>query len=256
VALRVSISVAMVLRDYTLDGERIDRMSLLKVLLSRFITHLQGARMGIIIYGEHAYTLVPPTRDAALLRAMVARIRSTVAGRYNALGEALALALREADVDAAKHRERDVDTSGRQRVLVLLSAGGVGTGGIDPRAAAGLIAEQGLALYTVVLGAPDPGSGEARDSGLIYRPAGTKLLASLAAIGGGLSFTATDRSAIEQALATIRTRELKPIQTLAEHRYLPLYPWPLLGGLLLLTLSGLASAYASTHANAHSGAGQ
>ena len=38
----VDTSVSMILRDYVLDGQRVDRMSLIKELLDRFIQKLEG----------------------------------------------------------------------------------------------------------------------------------------------------------------------------------------------------------------------
>jgi len=223
IAFIVDSSVAMVLRDYSLDGQRLDRMSLLKALLTRFIDQLQGERMAVIVYGEHAYTLVPPSPDPALLRAMVERIQTTMAGRFSATGEAIALALRELN-DSPSATPTDQQT-GRHRVLILLSAGGTPTGDIDAIAAAQLAREQHIPLYTVIIGAAHADAAEQRNSGLIYRPAGIELLNTLAEITDANSFTATDSDAIEQALQAIRQRESRPQASTINHRHQPLYLW-------------------------------
>ena len=245
----VDSSVAMVLRDYSLDGQRLDRMSLLKALLRRFIDRLQGERIAVIVYGEHAYTLVPPSRDPALLRAMVARIQTTMAGRFSATGEAIALALRElsqpntsASTSAGTNSpslSAGQNADPRHQVIILLSAGGTPTGDIDARAAAKLVREQRIPLYTISIGAEHADAAEPRSTGLIYQPAGIQLLDTLANITGARRYTATDSAAIEQALQAIQQREGRPRPSATDHHRQALYPWPLLAGLLLLTLGSL-----------------
>ena len=81
----VDASVSMILRDYVLNGERIDRMSLLKGVLDSFIENLKGEKMSIIVFGDQAFTLVPLTSDQYLLQRMLSRVQATIAGRFNAI---------------------------------------------------------------------------------------------------------------------------------------------------------------------------
>ena len=144
----VDASVSMILRDYILNGERIDRMSLLKGVLDNFIENLKGEKMSIIVFGDQAFTLVPLTSDQYLLRRMLSRVQATIAGRFNAIGDAIALAVKQ----ATKNQEQTGNTN-RKRVLVLLTDADQPTGSIDPLIAAELAKNAKLPLYTIAIGA-------------------------------------------------------------------------------------------------------
>ncbi|MGD8743470.1 MAG: VWA domain-containing protein [Granulosicoccaceae bacterium] len=221
----VDTSVSMILRDYVLDGERIDRLSLLKGLLDRFAQGLQGERLAVIVFGDQAYTLVPLTRDQHLIRRMLTRIETTMAGRNSAVGDGIALAVKE----AGEH-------PGRQQLLVLLTSAHQPVGKISPRAAAALAKQAGLPLYTIAIGAASYSAEEQRISGLIYHPADVALLQQLAAHTGAKSYQAGDSLALEQAIADIEQAEYNLGESAPRYYRESLYHWPLLLGLLILSM--------------------
>ncbi len=229
VVLLVDTGVAMVLRDYLLDGRRVSRLALLKSLLDRFVQKLAGQRVAVIVFGATAATYVPLTPDTRLVRRMLARLRPTLAGRFSAIGEAVALAVREAG-----------DAPRRRRVLVLFSDVHQPTGRIAPSAAAALAAEARLPLYTVAIGATDYAAEEHRRSGLLYHPVNRSLLSALATRTGARSYLARDGQALAAAIADIDQRERQALKGPPRYRLEPLYPWPLLAGILLLALLPLA----------------
>jgi Ca-activated chloride channel family protein len=224
----VDASVSMNLRDYVLNGQRIDRMSLLKAVLDRFVQQLPGERMAIVVFGDSAYTLVPLTRDHELLRRQLARIETTVAGRFNAIGDAIALGVKQAEAQPK-----------RRRVLVLLTDADQPTGAIEPRAAAELARAAGLPLYTVAIGASGAEAAEQRNAGLIYQPVDTALLASLAQRTGARSYQAGDTHALQQAIADISRLESNVRKLPPRYVQQPLYHWPLLLALALVLLTPL-----------------
>lgn len=224
----VDTSVSMVLRDYVLDGKRIDRMSLLKGLLDRFVQQLRGERISIIVFGDAAYTLVPLTRDQSLVRRMLSRIETTIAGRSSVVGEGIALAVKEAG-----------EQSDRRRILVLLTDAALPIGDITPQTAAELATREKLPLYTIAIGAGSFAAEEQRNAGLIYQPADLKLLQSLAQHTGARSYQAGSSETLQQAIADIERREKNPGKVMPRYYQQPLYTWPLILGLAILSLSQL-----------------
>jgi Ca-activated chloride channel family protein len=232
----VDTSLSMVLRDYILNERRVERISLLKNLLKQFVRNLKGERISIIVFGETANTLVPLTQDRQLLAQMISRISAGMVGRYNALGDAIALAVREAGVARR-----------RSQILVLFTDAGQHTGNIEPQAAAQLAAEAGLPLYTIAIGAATPeGEEQRRYSGLLYQPVDMILLNALAEITQGNSYQAGDSNTLQQTIADI-TRHKENIAD-QQVRYVrePLYMWPLALGLLLFTLTQILRVLRST----------
>ncbi len=229
----VDTGVSMILRDYLLDGQRVARITLLKGLLDRFVQKLHGERIGVVVFGEAAYTFVPLSRDSQLVRRMLSRIETGMAGRFKAMGEAIALAVRDSR-----------DNPERKRLLILFTDANQTSGRITPQAAADLAAEASLPLYTVAIGAASYAAEEQRKTGLIYHPVDRALLDDLARRTGAQSYHATDPAALEKAITDIDQRE-KNLRA-AEPRFyrMALYPWPLLTGLLLLVLRSLSGLLA------------
>jgi Ca-activated chloride channel family protein len=220
--LLVDVSVSMVIADYALDGERVDRLSMAKRLLDGFVASLDGERVGLVVVGSPSAVWVPPTRDHAVVRQALGRLELTLAGRNAAIGDALIL--------TAEHL-RDSP----QRIAVLVSDGNGWVGRHTPEAGAEGLRAAGVTLYAIGVGAKDAGGAERRPGNLIYEPADMALLERISRATGGMAFHATDSGAMAEILATLRTRHqtdppLEDGPRLAQ----ALYPWPLGAALLLL----------------------
>jgi Ca-activated chloride channel family protein len=221
----VDASVSMLLRDYILDGQRIDRMSFLKSFLDRFVQQLEDDRISVVVFGDSAYTMLPLTDDLALTRRMLTRLKTTMAGRFNALGEAVTLAVKQS-----------ASAPQRRRVLVLFTDADESTDSISPYAAAELAREAGLPLYTIAIGASSYDAAEEELAGLIYHPANIDLLKDLAGITGAKNYQAGNEKALEAAITDINKREKYKKEVVPRYFTVPLYPIPLLAGLLVLSL--------------------
>ncbi|MEA1888574.1 MAG: VWA domain-containing protein [Pseudomonadota bacterium] len=229
----VDASVSMLLRDYVLDGGRIDRMSFLKSFLDRFVQRLEDDRISVIVFGESAYTFVPLTDDLSLTRRMLSRIKTTMAGRFNALGEAIALAVKQANDETNNEASHKTD---RRRVLIVFTDAGDSTDSISPVAAAKLAKESGLAMYTIAIGAASYDAAEEELAGLIYHPADIVLLKKMAELTGAKSYQAGDEQALENAIQDIDLREKYKKELAPRYYSIALFPIPLITGLLILSL--------------------
>ena len=230
----VDASVSMILRDYVLDGERIDRMTLLKAVLDEFIRKLKGERMSIIVFGDNAYTLVPLTSDQALLRNMLARIQATMAGRFNAMGDGIALAVKQATTTTNETK--------RKKVLVLLTDADQPTGEISPVVAAQLAKKEKLPLYTIAIGATHLDAEEKnRPGGLLYSPVDLSLVEKLSEITGAKSFQAGDPNALKNAVEAINLHETNKGKVKPLYYRQTLYHWFLIAAFILFSLSQVFS---------------
>lgn len=235
----VDTSVSMILRDYVLNGERIDRMSLLKGVLDSFISKLKGERISIIVFGDNAYTLVPLTSDQLLLRRMLARVKVTMAGRFNAMGEAIALAVKQAT-------QNDANTghiSKRKRILVLLTDADQPTGEFDPYVAANLAKRANLPLYTIAIGATSAAAQEQTQGGLLYSPVDLSLIQKLSKSTGAKSYQAGKENALEDAIKTISLHETNKRNVEPLYFREPLYFWFLIAALLLFSFNQLLTLF-------------
>lgn len=230
-------SVSMVLRDYLVGDERVDRMTILKSALTHFIEQLQGNRIGMIVFSERPYTLVPLTADHDLLKSMVRRLKPAVlTGRTTDLGMALLYTLQQlqrAQADDPAHRP----------VLVLLTDANRSDRHLDPRAIAAYLREQGYRLHTIGIGAPGQGGRETGSWGLEYQPANFELLRAIADQGGGRFYRAENAASLQSAIQAIQSAERRQVDVAPRHVTLSLHYWPLLAGLLwILALQSWAQA--------------
>jgi len=224
----VDTSVSMSLRDYMFNGQRIDRMSMLKGVLDRFIQKLEGDRLSIIVFGDAAYTLVPLTRDQSLLRRMIARIQTTMAGRFNNAGEAISLAVKQTQHGIMSNKTK------RHRVLVLLTDADGSTGSIKPQVAAELALQANIPLYSIAIGAISDAAEENRLTGLIYEPVNYSLLAVMSKRTGAKMYQAGNTNGLQQAIDDINQHETNQRELVPRYYRQPLYFLPLLCALGLL----------------------
>lgn len=225
----VDTSVSMTLRDYLVNGERIDRMSVIRTMLDDFIQQLKGDRLGIIAFADTAHVLSPLTNDDSLLRNLLPKLRTGVAGRTNAIGEAITLAVKQAQ-----------QTKARRQVLILVSDAALPTGAITAEQAAALAAKEKLPLYTIAVGAGSYAAEEEnRITGLIYHPANLPLMQELAARTGAKTYQAGDHESLRSAVNDIEKLEKVTLQQTPRYYREHLYRWPLAGAILLISISQL-----------------
>ena len=225
----VDTSVSMIQRDYLVKGQRIDRMTLLKGVLTRFIDQLKKDNVSIIVYADEAYTLVPLTRDHALAKTMLSRVQVGLAGRSSALGEALTQAVHEAE-----------QSQNKERVLVLLTDATRLTGKIKPDVAMELARQAGLHVYTVAIGARTYEASEKKPSGLIYDPADIERLKAIARHTGGKFYWAGSTDSLSNAIKDIEQAERSQEAPRVLYIRQSLYQWPLMVAVIMLTILQLS----------------
>jgi len=221
----VDTSVSMVLKDYTLEQKRVDRMSVVRSTLKNFIENLKGDKVSIIAFADTAHVLVPLTNDTYLLKSMLLRLRTGIAGRGSAPGNAIALAVKQ----IAKQKNR-------HQILVLLTDAALPLGTITPVQAANLAKQAGLPLYTVAVGADTYDAEEQRTTGLVYHPADRELLEKMASLTNAKSYLAGNSQSLQQAVIDIEQQEYHQREVISRFYRHSLYQWPLLIALCLLTL--------------------
>jgi len=220
----VDTSVSMQLKDYAIQGKPISRMDVLRNLLDVFATKMRGERLSVIIFAEEPYMLVPLSNDQLLIRRMLKRITTTLAGRYTAVGDALLLALNESQ----KH-------SDRQQTFILFTDADKSTGSVTPLAAAKLVADNHIPVYTVAIGSSHQAE-QTTTTGNLYEPVDLQLLKSIASVTHGKSFQVNDSQAMQQALDEILSQRQNQAEVIPQFKITALYVYPLIMGLLLLGL--------------------
>lgn len=227
--LAVDLSGSMEFRDMELNGQEIDRLTLVKVLLGDFIERRHGDRLGLILFGSQAYVQAPLTHDHQAVAAWLDESFIGLPGRETAIGDAIGLAIKRLQHEQAA-----------SRVLLLISDGANTAGSVSPLQAARLATEHDIRIFSIGIGADtQPSTSAFSFAGLQSDPSielDEESLRQIAELTGGEYFRA--RSAEDMLAIYQRLDQLEPALRagLPDRHATPLYPWPL-GLALLLSLA-------------------
>ena len=226
-------SITMLRRDYLVDDKRVDRMTMLKSVLTHFVDQLEGNRISIVAFSEQSYTLVPLTADYDFLRAMVRRLEPALfTGSRSDISRALLYTIRKIEpVTSTADNERPA--------LVLLTDVNRPVRDIDPRAAASYLAQQGYRLHVIAIGAPTYAADENAIASLIYHPVNFDLLKEISSNAGGKFFWARDIASLRQAMLLIQKAERRAVNVTPRHVPISLYHWPLIASIAWIVLMQL-----------------
>lgn len=227
--LAVDVSGSMKTADLEVDGEAMDRLSVVKTLGADFLRRRGGDRVALVLFGTHAYLQAPLTFDRDTVSILLDESAIGIAGERTAIGDAIALAIK---------RLRDADAA--HRVLVLMTDGANTAGSVDPREAARLAATAGLTVHTVGIGA---------ERMVVDSVFGTRavnpssdldeaLLREVATTTGGQYFRARSSDDLHSIYRLLDQLEPVPRENRDARRATELYPY-LLAPLVLAALGGL-----------------
>ena len=233
VALDVSGSMA------ALDFKPSDRLSVAKQVISDFLARRPEDRMGLVVFAGAAVTLCPLTLDHDVARTLLHRVKLGALPDGTAIGMGLGTA-----VNRLRH------SKAHSKIIVLVTDGANNAGELDPMGAAELARDQGIKVYTVLVGRGgtvpiplhyrDPRTGrvmtQIRQMRVDVNP---ELLASIARLTGGTAFRARDSQALQRVFDQIDKMEKTKFSSVKLVRYRERFePWALAA--LVLALGGVA----------------
>ena len=215
------------------------RLEAAKEVVGEFIQRRRSDRMGLVVFGREAFTVVPPTLDYTVLQRMVSALSlDLIDGSGTAIGDGLGTAL---------NRLRHSDA--RSKVVVLLTDGANNAGHVDPREAAQLATALRVKVYTILVGTAEEApvqQGVDLAGRPVYAtarfPVDPQLLQDIATTTGGQFFRAVDRAGLAQSFHTILDHLERSKIADAGARYAELYPALVIAALALLALEALLAS--------------
>lgn len=221
--------------DGQLEGRRVTRLELARHVVAEFVRQREGDRIGIVTFGEHAFTQCPLTADHRLVQEALARIEVGVAGDATAIGEAIGLATKRLHVPGSP--------DDAQRILVLVTDGRHNSGQLGPETAAQIARLGGVRIHTVGIGSSGVVPFAQKSPGEPLRFEKVDLdettLRAIAQQTGGRYFHARRPEDLRGVAEEIDALERKPQLGERRFRRASLAPHALLAALLLLACEAL-----------------
>lgn len=228
IVLLIDTSRTMSINDFADEkGQPVERLEVLKGIVSRFVAARRGDRFGAIVFGSFAATLSPPSFDPNLAIGMIRRVQVGVAGDNTALGDAIGLALKQ------------LQEHPRLRPVLILFSDGAdsNTGELTPLEAVELARRAGVPVYTVQIGSDLFAAGRVVAAGA---PAEVQPgLREIAARTGGRYYVAADGTALRAVVEAIGRLEKTVARPSTRRHIREWYLVPLLAAALLFSLGSL-----------------
>jgi Ca-activated chloride channel homolog len=232
IVLGLDVSGSMQALDFQINHQRVNRIEVVKSVVSKFIDERPDDRIGLIAFAGAPYLVSPITLDHDWLQQNLERVTTAAAtDDGTAIGSAIA---------AGVNRLRA--TPAKSKVIILLTDGVNNTGKISPLAAAEAARAFGVKIYTIGVGvrgeAPIPVRDAAGNMRLIMGRVDVdeKTLQAVAEETGGRFYRATDTDSLRKIYEEINRFE-RSAQTVQKFEHTEeLYPWALIPSLAILGL--------------------
>jgi len=227
IALAIDTSGTMEALDFVLDNKRVTRLNAVKKVVNDFVKGRQSDRIGMVVFGTHAFLQCPLTLDHGVLLSFLDKAKIGMAGEYTAIGSAIALSA-----------SRLKKTPGKEKVIILLTDGINNRGKISPDIAADIAKTLGIKVYTIGVGSKGKAPFLVKTvlgNRLRYEyvPLDEEALKVVAEKTGGRYFRATDTEALEKIYEEIDKMEKTEARIKEYTEYFELYPWLVLPALVL-----------------------
>jgi Ca-activated chloride channel family protein len=232
IVLGLDVSGSMQALDFQIEHQRVNRIEVVKTVVSKFIDERPDDRIGIIAFAGAAYLVSPITLDHDWLQQNLERVSVGGVDDGTAIGSAIAAGVNRLRLTQAK-----------SKVIILLTDGVNNTGKISPIAAAEAAKAMGVKIYTIGVGvrgdAPIPVRDAVGNARMVMAKVDVdeKTLQAVADATGGKFYRATDTDSLQKIYEQINRLE-RNAQTVQKFEHTEeLYSWALIPALGILGLS-------------------
>jgi Ca-activated chloride channel family protein len=230
IVLALDLSESMAAMDFTAKGKVVDRLTATKNVVNDFVEKRGQDRIGLVVFGSHAYTQLPLTRDYSAIVTILEHLKIGSAGPNTAIGDAIGIAIK-----------RLKDIKSKSNVIILLTDGQSNSGQLSPEDAVKIAREKKIKIYTIGVGrrglAPflieDPVFGKRYVRHRVDMD--EKSLKAIAKQTGGAYFKAENTHELEKIYDSIDQLEITAVKVKTFAQYNDFYHWVVIFALILLT---------------------
>ena len=212
------------------EARRRDRLEVAKEVIAEFVADRSNDQLGLVVFGEEAFTQCPLTLDHNVLATLLDGVEIGMAGDATAIGSAIGVAVK-----------RLQDSPAESKVVVLLTDGRNNAGIIAPRTAAEIAQTLGVKIYAIGVGT------RGKAPFLVQTPLGPQvvyenveideeMLQEMSSMTGGAYFRAEDVSALSGIYEQIDQLEKTEITTDSYVEFDDRFAWFVIPALIFLLI--------------------
>lgn len=235
IMLALDTSGSMRALDFIEEEKRITRLTVVKGVVSDFIENRPNDRIGMVVFGEQAYTQCPLTLDQDILQSFLSKLEIGMAGDSTAIGSAIGIAVK---------RLKDLESE--SKVIILLTDGRNNAGSLAPIQAAKTAKTFGIKIHTIGVGTKGKAPflvNSVFGQRYVYQEVDIDetTLKEISQITGGQYFRATDLPSLKGIYNKIDEMEKSEVKVIDHSEYTELFFYFLIPGLVLLLLETILS---------------
>lgn len=236
IVVALDLSGSMASEDFELKGDRVNRLTIAKDVLEKFIGKRVNDRIGIVAFAGRAYIAGPLTLDHDFLLQNLERLNLNTIEDGTAIGSALTAAL---------NRLRDLKA--KSKIVILMTDGQNNAGQVPPLTAADAAQALAVKVYTIGVGtrgtAPYPQVDPFGRKVYVQLPVDIdeETLTAIANKTGGKYYRADNADSLRNIYAEIDRLEKTEADVKKFQRYRELFPWLVLPGLVILLMEVILS---------------
>lgn len=210
--------------------QRRHRLAVAKSVVEEFISKRDNDQIGLVVFGNQAFTQCPLTLDHGIVATFLERVDIGIAGDGTAIGDALGTAVK-----------RLKDSEAKSKVAILLTDGRNNAGALSPKKAAEVAEAFDIKVYTIGAGSREPAPflvDSLFGKRVVYQNVeiDEESLQEVAELTGGAYFRAEDATALNQIYDQIDQLEKTEITTSSYMEYNERFRWFVFPALFLLLL--------------------
>jgi Ca-activated chloride channel family protein len=235
IVVAIDLSGSMEAEDFELNRQRVNRLTIAKDVLKKFVEKRPGDRIGLVAFAGKAYVAAPLTLDHDFLQMNIERLELHTIEDGTAIGSGMS---------AAINRLRELKS--KSKIVILMTDGVNNAGKVPPLTAAEAAQALGIKVYTIGVGthglAPVP-RGVDFFGRKVYGQAEVdideKTLTAVAQKTGGEYFRADNTDTLRKIYERIDTLEKSEVETKKYVHIKELFHWVVAPGLGLLLIEVL-----------------
>lgn len=211
-------------------ADRRNRLEVVKGVVEEFVKKRDNDQIGLVVFGAEAFTQCPLTLDHGIVATFLERLEIGMAGDATAIGSAIGTAVK-----------RLKESTGKSKVLVLLTDGRSNAGALSPAKAAEVAKTFGIKIYAI--GAGTLGKAPFIVDSLfghqvVYQDVeiDEATLKEIARVTGGEYFRAEDEKALGEIYRQIDELEKTEITMSSYMEYNERFRWFVIPAVALLLL--------------------